>query len=301
MIWLRRIGIGFAILIVILAAGLSTLYAVSERRLAKMYGEVKPHPVVVHADSVMLERGRHLATAVGKCGDCHKADFGGGVFINDAAIGLVAAPNLTRGKGGVIGRLDDAMLERAIRHGVGYDGRGLWIMPAYEAQFVADDDLAAIIAYLRSVPPVDRETPVRHLGPVGRALFVGGQLPLVDAVRIDHAATHVTSMPPAVSEAYGKYSARIGGCNGCHGETLSGGPIPGTPPEWKPAANITPTGLKGYDEAAFFTLMRTGKRPAGTMVDSVMPYRYTRDLSDDEIRAIWMYLKTVPPKEYGGR
>ena len=301
MSWLRRLGIVFGALVAVLVLAVGTIYAVSSRRLSRTYASVKGHAVLVHSDAAALERGRHLAMAVFKCVDCHKADFGGGIVVDDPAFGTVAASNLTSGKGGVIGQYDDVALERAIRHGVGHDGRGLWIMPSYEAQHFADDDLAPFIAYLRSLPPVNRTVPALRLGPVGRALFLTGKLPLVDAGRIDPSVTHPVSMPPAPTAEYGKYATRAGGCNGCHGETLSGGPIPGGPPNWKPAANLTPAGLVAYDEEKFFTLMRTGRRPAGTMVDSVMPYRYTKAMTDDEIRAVWLYLKTVPSREFGHR
>ncbi|MBI3790391.1 MAG: cytochrome c [Gemmatimonadetes bacterium] len=277
--WLRRLGIALAVLVLVLAIGAGTVYGVSASRLSRSYASVKGHAVTVHADSATIERGRHIATAVIKCVDCHRADFGGGLVVDDPAIGTVAASNVTTGAGGVLARYDDALLERAIRHGIGHDGRGLWIMPSYEVQGLADDDLAALIAYIRSLKPVDRTMPPLRLGPVGRALYVGGKLPLVDASRIAPDITHPVSMPAAPTAEYGKYAARVGGCFGCHGETLSGGPIPGSPPDWKPAANITPTGLQAYDEAAFVKLLKTGTRPAGTMVDSLMPYRFTKDLT----------------------
>ena len=301
MTWIRRVGIAVGVIIVVLAVGVGTVYGVSARRLGKTFGDVKGHQVAVPTDSASIERGRHIAHAVVKCGDCHDNDFSGKVVIDDPAIGKITGANLTAGKGGVIAKYDDVLLERAIRHGVGHDGRGLLIMPSYEVQFLADEDVGALIAYIRSLKAVDHEIPGQRIGPVGRALYLAGKLPLVDAVRIDPAFTPPASMPVAATAEYGAYAARVGGCKGCHGESLSGGPIPGGDPSWPPAANITPTGLAAYSEAAFTTLLRTGKRPAGTIVNSVMPYRYTKDLTDVEIRALWFYLQTVAPKEYGRR
>src|SRR6185369_12648665 len=101
---------------------------------------------------------------------------------------------------------------------------------------------------------------------------------------------------------YGRYMVSVAGCYGCHGDGLSGGKIPGTPPEFKPPANITPKGIGHYTEADFFTALREGKRPGGTPLDTnYMPVRWTRLMTDDETRAIFAFLKTVPPKEYGGR
>jgi cytochrome c553 len=103
--------------------------------------------------------------------------------------------------------------------------------------------------------------------------------------------------------AYGKYLAVT--CTGCHGEGLSGGAIPGTPPDWPPAANLTPdeaTGLGGWTEADFFRALREGKRPDGTdLQGDFMPWKLTAKMTDDEIRALWMYLQTLPAKAEGGR
>jgi hypothetical protein len=79
------------------------------------------------------------------------------------------------------------------------------------------------------------------------------------------------------------------------------GKIPGAPPDWKPAANITPIGIGHYTEADFVNALRTGKRPGGTPIDTLMPWRLTKEMSDVELRAIYAYLKTVPAREYGMR
>jgi mono/diheme cytochrome c family protein len=96
-----------------------------------------------------------------------------------------------------------------------------------------------------------------------------------------------------------------GGCIGCHGPTLSGGPIPAHPPEFPAAGNLTPdkaTGLGPWTEADFFTMLRTGRRPDGRQIDArYMPWKYTAQLTDDEIRAMWRYLQTVPAKPKGNR
>jgi cytochrome c553 len=91
-------------------------------------------------------------------------------------------------------------------------------------------------------------------------------------------------------------------CTGCHGERFSGGPIPGAPPDWKPAANLTPTGLGHYTEADFVRALRDGVRPGGARIDPSMPVeRVTRHMNDVELAALWAYLRTVPPRPYGGR
>jgi cytochrome c553 len=122
---------------------------------------------------------------------------------------------------------------------------------------------------------------------------------LLPAERIDHNAMHPTQVAAEPTARFGQYLAA--GCTGCHGPSLSGGKIPGAPPDWKPAANITPVGIGHYTEADFVTALRSGKRPGGTPIDTLMPWRLTREMSDVELRAIYAYLKTVPAREYGMR
>jgi cytochrome c553 len=191
---------------------------------------------------------------------------------------------------------------RAIRHAVGHDGRPLFIMPAIVYQNLSVGDVGQITAYVKSVPPVDRELPPLTLGPVARGLIATNQVPFFDAARIDH-----TMRAPAVAPAesptaeFGRYIVRTAGCDDCHGPTLSGGKIETGDPAWPAAPNITPTGMQAYDETGFFTAMRTGTRPGGSKINEAMPSVWTREMTDDEIRAVWLYLKTVPPRKFGAR
>jgi hypothetical protein len=138
-----------------------------------------------------------------------------------------------------------------------------------------------------------------RVGPVIRALFLAGQVKLLPAEEIDHAKRHEPHVEPAPTAKYGEYLAI--GCTGCHGAGLSGGKIPGAPPDWKPAANITPAGIGHYSKADFIGILRTGTRPDGSKIDSLMPWRLTKEMTDVELEAIYTYLKTVPAKEYGHR
>ncbi len=300
MVWIRRIGVALGILVVLIAAGAATVYAVSERKLTAKYDGTPSHPLPP-GDSAMLARGEHMATAISKCEECHGTDLGGTTMIDDAMAARVDAPNLTTGKGGVLAKYDDAALERAIRHGIGADGRGLVVMPSEEFNHMSDADLAALIAYLRTRPPVDREHRPVALGPIFRALWATGKVQLTSVATIDHARPHPAVTPTGTSAETGKYLANVGGCTGCHGPTLSGGPIPMAPPEWKPAANITPEGIGRYSLADFTKILREGQRPDGSKVAEMMPVRFTKLMSDDEIAAVYNYLRTVPPKPYGGR
>ena len=296
---LRALAVGAGTLVVVLILAGCSLYFYTQRGIDRKYA-IAGHPVAIPTDSLALARGRHVATAISKCVDCHGADLGGRQFIDAPPVARLYSANLTRGQGGVGGQLSDLDWERAIRHAVKPDGTPLLFMPSLEFQFMSDDDLGALIAYLKTLPPVDRVPAKNSVGPIGRLLYAKGDLALVPAERVHH-ASHPAAVPMSVSKEYGHYLAEIGGCTGCHGETFSGGHIPGTPPDWKPAANITPAGIGHYTEEDFFRALRDGKRPAGTPIDSLMPYRFTKLMTDDEIRSLWLFLKTVPPKPYGGR
>jgi cytochrome c553 len=293
--WLRRAGIGVGSLVLAVVLGLVVVYAASEVRFRHAYDDVAVAPFRADNSPAAVERGRHLVTAVAKCTECHGQDLGGTVFIDVRPLGTVIASNLTRGKGGVAGRYTDGQLERAIRHGVNADGRPLAIMPAAEYYAMSDQDLQDVIAYVRSVPPVDHELPGTTIRTVGRALYLAGKLPLFAAEDMNHHAAR-TAVPAGVTVEYGKYLATIGGCTGCHGPDLAGrahNDEPGAPPP----ANLTPRGELGtWTEQDFFTALRTGRRPNGSRINTKMPWQASGKMTDDEIRAVWMYLKSVPPR-----
>jgi cytochrome c553 len=293
--WLRRAGIGLGSLVLAVVLGLVVVYAASEVRFRHAYTDVAVSPFRADRSPAGLARGQHLATAVAKCTECHGQDLGGTVFIDAGALGTVVASNLTRGRGGVGGRYTDGQLERAIRHGIGADGRALVIMPSADFYAMSDQDLQDVIAYVRSVPPVDHELPATTIRALGRALYLAGQLPIFPAEDMDHRAPR-TVVPQGVTAEYGRYLATIGGCTGCHGPDLAGrakNDEPGAPPP----ANLTPRGELGtWSEQDFFTALRTGKRPNGSSISTKMPWQASGMMTDDEIRAVWSYLKSVPPK-----
>lgn len=120
--------------------------------------------------------------------------MGGKLWVDEPAFGRLAGANLTSGRGG-IGGLTDADLERAIRRGVGRDRRPLILMPAEAFAALSDADLAAMIGYLRTLPPVDRKMPAPEVGPVARALYLRGNFPLLPVTLIDHAASRPATVP----------------------------------------------------------------------------------------------------------
>ena len=298
--WLKVSIYVIGVLIGVIAVGMVVVYASTTRRMHRTY-EIPDATLVVRRDSATIEYGRHIVETRG-CTDCHGANLGGGVVIDEPMIARVWAPNLTAGEGGVGRDRTPADWERSIRRGVSRDGRPLWIMPSREYNVLSDDDVAAAIAYLETVPPVDQAVPANRAGPMGRLLFFLGKIPLLAAESIDQNVTSRAAPPVGPTVEYGRYLAS--GCTGCHGAGFSGGPIPGMPPDAKPAANLTPdptTGLGAWSESDFFTALREGRRPDGTALSDQMPWRVAAKLTDDEIRAIYMYLRTLEPKPLGER
>jgi cytochrome c553 len=300
----RWIGIGIGSLVGLATLAAGGVYAASESRLNKQY-DVDPAMIAIPTDPASIEHGRHLAVAIGKCVDCHGNNLGGQRWIEDDKLGHFITPNLTGGKGGVGKSYTDKDWLRALRHGLDRTGKPLVFMPAEEVGVLCDKDMGDLIAWLKQVPPVDNELPKATVGPLGRMLLVTGELPLIAAERIDHQAAHPAMLVPKEDAAYGRYLAEAGGCIGCHGTGLSGGPVPGTPPNdpnFPPAANLTPGGpISKWSQVEFANALRTGVRPDGSNIHPFMPWKLAGQMTDTEMKAVYAYLKSVPAKETGNR
>ena len=138
---------------------------------------------------------------------------------------------------------------RAIRHGVAPSGRALLVMPSDDYNRMTDPDFAALVAYVRSLPPVPGEPAEIRLPMIVKALY-GLDVVKDAAEKIDHRKPPQAPVPVAVSVAHGAYVATM--CVGCHRATLEGGPIAGAPPDWPPAARLTPgegSAMARYDSA----------------------------------------------------
>jgi len=301
---LKWTGIVIGGVLGLVLATIIVAYVVTGFRGSKTY-DIPSDPVASSADVQSIERGRHIARAIAKCADCHGDDFGGKMVVDDPMVGTLYGPNITSGKGSLARGFTDADFVRAIRYGVRGDRTPLVMMPSSEYWFHDDEELAAIISYIRSLPPVDRESVPSSLGPMLRVMNLFGQVELFPANTIDHTGKRPPVPPEGATVEYGRHMSTVGGCIGCHGPELSGGPIPGAPPDWPPALNITPdpaTGIGKWSEADFFRSLRTGVRPDGRRLNpDHMPWKATSQMKDVEIRALYLYLKSVPPKPVGSR
>jgi mono/diheme cytochrome c family protein len=155
---LKWIGYILGGLVVIFLLALGVFYFMSTQKLGNNY-EVTPDPISVPNDEASIARGRHIAESMSDCVGCHTENLGGQMFLDEPSFAQISAPNLTGGQGGIGATYSDEDWMRAIRHGVAADGRALLIMPSHWFYYLQDEDLGALIAYLKTVPPVDQAWP----------------------------------------------------------------------------------------------------------------------------------------------
>jgi cytochrome c553 len=297
--WIARSAVGLTVLVSGAGAAFMVLADMGERKLARRI-DVAVTPVAFRSDAASIERGAYLFKSRG-CGDCHGADGAGHVVVDDGKGMLVRAPDITPVKNGVTAGYAPVDWVRTIRHGVKPDGRPVMIMPSEDYNRLTDKDLASLVAHVRGLPPLAGGAAVLELPIPVRVLYGFGAIKDA-AARIDHSLPPAQPVPEAVDAQHGAYVANM--CLGCHGEHLSGGKIPGGPPDWPPAANLTPgegTAMSRYPDAAqFISMLRNGKRPDGKPI-KVMPFESLAKLNDVDARALYEYLKTLPPRAAGGR
>jgi mono/diheme cytochrome c family protein len=292
--WMKRTGIALAVLISGFLLLIVAVLGTGRVRFSRQFAVVPPS-LSIPTDEAALARGEHLVSAVAHCGYCHGPQLAGDYVINNPrAEGVFVAPNLTPGEGGLGRTYTTEDWVRAIRHGVTADGRSVMIMPSMFFNDMSTEDLAAVIAYLQSLPPVDHVLPRTAPGPLFYALLGAGPLTAEQSARIiDHEAPFPDPVPAGPTAEYGAYLARIGQCTACHGPELAGGQVANSAPV---GPNLTSGGALGdWSEADFITLIRTGMEPSGRQIDPFMPWAYFSQMSDMELSALWAYLQSLPP------
>jgi mono/diheme cytochrome c family protein len=295
---LKWISIALTSLIGLLVLAFVALYTIGSIKWNKLHGkyDVPVETITIPTDEASRARGKHIAT-IRMCGHCHTETLSGKSEAVPAMITL-SIPNLTAGAGGVGGTNTDEDWVRAIRHGVGHDGRGL--VPSAVWYYLSDEDLADLIAYLKTLPPVDNEMPPTDLGPLGRVMLALGQLPpeiAPNVTVIDHFSPRPVAPEPGVTVEYGRYLARP--CALCHGSNFNGQTIR-EGGNVDVALNLTRGGEVGFwSEEQFTDTMRTGMTPGGHPLKDFMPWKYFGQMSDDELKAVWLYLQSLPALPQG--
>lgn len=261
-------------------------------------------------------RGKYLVEGVTPCMVCHSPrdwskhdaqilpgmEGAGGDFVNMQGLpGHVVAPNITPDPETGAGTWSDDALARAIREGIGHDGRALFPMMPYENfRYLSDEDVASIVVYLRSLPAVRNPLPRSEIIFPVKYLIRSVPEPIL------------TPLPaPDLSDPVkrGAHLVTLAGCSDCHtpaergqplaGMYLAGGQIFDGPWGKVATANLTPdaSGIPYYDEVLFVQTIRTGYVKARPL-NSIMPWHVYRNMTDEDLKAIFAYLKTLKPVKH---
>ena len=273
---LRWLGYGVAGLVLLALLAAAWVWFSSSRALAE---EVEARPETLpRLASVDLAEAERRARTLG-CISCHGDGLTGKPLIDDAKIARLYAPNLTV----IAAQANDQQLAQAIRQGIGHRGRALFAMPSEAYQFLTDEETAALIAYIRSLPRKGEASPERWVGPLGRVGIVNGKFQSTPDLVAAYAGRVAVDLGP--EHALGRHLA-LTTCSGCHGSYLSGRVV-------SPQINAPSLDIAGaYDLAAFTRLLREGAAPAGRPVKEMkrVALHDSRYYTDAEIAALHGYL-----------
>lgn len=269
---------------------LAVVVVVSGKGMLDFYSPAGTPPpnLQVQGTPAQIARGQHIAEMF--CVGCHTTNgelplVGGRNMGKEIPmpIGDFISVNLT--PAGPLKNWTDGEIMRVLREGVDRNGKRLAIMGAAQTRYLSDEDLHAVIAYLRSQPPVENVTPDPPDAPNMLAILLYGagmipQEPPVTGV--------ITAPPKAITVEYGKYIVSFADCRVCHGADLSGG-----------TSNVAPHGpnlrvAQGWTRQQFVQTIRTGIDPGGHQLSDQMPWKDLRKMDDEELGAIHEYLMSLP-------
>jgi hypothetical protein len=305
-----------ALIVVVLASAVTYLFAAGPALRPPSAERIEPTPQ-------RLQRGRYLAVNVLSCFDCHTgrdwhryggpnvgpAGAGGQCFTReDGFPGTICSPNITPDRATGLGAWSDGEILRALREGVGRDGRALFPrMPYLEYRELSDEDARSVVAYLRSIPAVSHAMPKTRISFPASLFIKRLPQPLKGPVT-----------PPDRKDriAYGRYLAEVSGCRSCHTPVdFREKPIPELAfsggHEFRGsfgrvrASNLTPheTGMGSRSREEFIGIFKSFANveavaaPVGPQGNTVMPWFSLAGMSDEDLGAIYDFLKTVPAVE----
>ncbi len=298
---LKWIGVFVGGLIGLVLVVVLVLYGIGQARLNKTYS-ITPKMVDLPGDEESLQEGKRIFQYRG-CEACHGEDLQGVVYLENPAIGQVITPNLTLGEGGIGDERTDLDLVRAVKYGVSADGTASLFMPSTEFYYLSDMDLGLILAYIRSKPPVNNQPEPSQLSTTGFIVMnLTQEITFLPAELIPLEEEPPSAPEPGLTPAYGEYLALS--CPVCHGLGLSGGEIPGFPPEWPAAGNLTAgpgSRLPTWGEDGFIDIIRDGEKHGRGITPDYMPWTSYRHMSDLELRAVYLYLMSIEPRDFGNR
>lgn len=288
---------------------LSVGYTKRESTPTPLVTRLKFNPTVAR-----LERGRYIVEGPAHCFQCHsEVDWenpgaqpkqgkkGAGTIFVEAGMEWLVVPNITPDRETGAGNWTDEQFARAIREGIGHDGRRLFpMMPYMNFREMSDEDLASVVVYLRSITPVRNVVPKTMLPEVVKGSLPPHQ-PIAEPVKGPDMSNPVER---------GKYLVTLGNCMSCHtpmnkqGQPImqlafAGGMRFTGPRGELSSANITPdaSGISYYDEELFVKTLRTGQVGARKL-NSIMPWGYFRNMTDEDLKAMFAYLRTLKPVQH---
>jgi len=266
----------------------------------------RPYPsITASSDSSVILRGKHLVFSSAHCADCHsktnadsliklgqEVPLTGGIMF-DLPVGKIYSKNITPDKETGIGNLTDAEIARALRYGVHADGTVVFNFMPFNN--LSDEDLTAIISYLRAQKPVRNKVPDHSLNLLGKGVKAFVVTPVGPSREVE------SSVRPDSSAAYGNYMANnVANCGGCHTKRTLSGEFLGEPfaggneIEGFITPNLTPDSssrIFGWSQKNFIDRFRMGKLIPG----SPMPWKSFGRMNDTELKAIYVFLQTVKP------
>lgn len=306
--WGKILGVGVVLLLVLLT--LAVTLTIGWRPIIGPRARALTNRKFA-ATPARLERGRYLVDSVMGCVGCHSDQDlgkpGAPPVANRRGAGLVwaatdtpwlVAPNITPDKETGAGSWSDDTLARAIREGIGHDGRALFpVMPYPRFQAMSDEDLASVIVYIRTLPPIRNQLPATKIPFPLNFLNNDVPRPLTAPVPPPDQSTPV---------ARGDYLVRMGSCADCHTPQEKGKPVPGMDfaggavskglTGAVASANITPdpSGISYYDENLFLRAMHEGRVGVRTL-NATMPWTFFSQMSDDDLKSVFAYLRALKP------
>lgn len=288
-LWLKLAGGSPAALLTLVFGTATALALVGYGKLNDVYPNPVPQLTAQLTPQLIADGERFART----CAGCHSSNgqlpLSGQDFFAEGGppIGTLWAPNLTPVH---LAEWNDGEIVRAIREGVGRDGRSLLIMPSSAFHNLSDEDVLALVAYLRSQAPVEPDSPPKHINVLG-AMMLAAVLPDEFFSAQPPITVPQTAPPRGPTAAYGGYLVTLS-CQDCHGENLAGRPPGGDGPPGGP--NLTAVSQR-LSEEQFVTLLRNGMYPNGHVLSEDMPWKEFEKLSDDDFRAIYAHLANLEP------
>lgn len=305
----KRVIKSFLVIFAVTGAILFTGYSIRKDATKGSVPALTFEPTVAR-----MERGRYIVEGPAHCFMCHsEVDWkggnaqpkagkkGAGAIFEEDGMGWLVAPNITPDPETGAGNWTNEQLARAIREGIGHDGRRLFpMMPYMLFRDMSDEDLASVIVYLRSIEPVRNSVPKTMIPEVMKGMLPPHE-PLTPSVPAPDMSNQVQR---------GQYLVTLSNCVSCHtpmspeGQPMMQLAFAGGLPFKGPwgevtSANITPdaSGISYYDEALFMNALRTGHVGARKL-NSLMPWGYFSKMTDEDLKAIYAYLQTLPSVQH---